>query len=260
MPRTVNPAALAILRGAEQCRLSAYPDPGSGGAPWTIGWGATGPDVHAGLVWTQRQADTRLVEDLGHLAAQMTQACGRVSTSANQFGAMCSLAYNIGFGNFMGSSVLRYHHAGEHHEAAAAFAAWDKGGGRVLPGLVRRRSAEAALYLTADACAGIRAGSPEIGHVSTSYVERQNLTMRMSMRRFTRLTNGFSKKIDNHIHALALYFAFYNFCRIHKMLRMSPAMAAGITDRLWSLEDIVAKIDAMAPEPKARGPYRKRES
>ncbi len=101
-------------------------------------------------------------------------------------------------------------------------------------------------------------GSPDIAHVSTSYVERQNLTMRMAMRRFTRLTNAFSKKLDNHIHALALYFAFYNFCRIHKTLRMSPAMAAGITDRLWSLDDIVAKIDAMAPEPKARGPYKKR--
>jgi hypothetical protein len=84
--------------------------------------------------------------------------------------------------------------------------------------------------------------------------------MRMSMRRFTRLTNAFSKKLDNHIHALALYFAFYNFCRIHKTLRMSPAMAAGITDRLWSLEDIVAKIDAMAPAPKPRGPYKKRGS
>lgn len=101
-------------------------------------------------------------------------------------------------------------------------------------------------------------GNPDIAHVSTSYVERQNLTMRMSMRRFTRLTNGFSKKLDNHIHALALYFVFYNFVRIHKTLRMSPAMAAGITDRLWSLEDVVAKIDAMAPAPKARGPYRKR--
>ncbi len=103
-------------------------------------------------------------------------------------------------------------------------------------------------------------GNPDIAHVSTSYVERQNLTMRMSMRRFTRLTNGFSKKLDNHIHALALYFVFYNFCRIHKSLRMSPAMAAGITDRLWSLEDIVAKIDAMAPAPKSRGPYRKRSN
>ena len=100
-------------------------------------------------------------------------------------------------------------------------------------------------------------GNPDIAHVSTSYVERQNLTMRMSMRRFTRLTNAFSKKLDNHIHALALYFAFYNFCRIHKTLRMSPAMAAGITDTLWSLEDFVMKIDEMAPTPKKRGPYKK---
>jgi hypothetical protein len=80
----------------------------------------------------------------------------------------------------------------------------------------------------------------------------------MSMRRFTRLTNAFSKKLDNHIHALALYFAFYNFCRIHKTLKVSPAMAAGLTDRLWSLEDIIARIDAAAPPPKARGPYKKR--
>jgi IS1 family transposase len=110
-------------------------------------------------------------------------------------------------------------------------------------------------------CTGIkkirREGNPDIAHVSTSFVERQNLTMRMSMRRFTRLTNGFSKKLENHVHALALYFAFYNFVRIHKTLRMSPAMAAGITDRLWSLDDIVAKIDAMAPALKPRGPYKK---
>lgn len=101
-------------------------------------------------------------------------------------------------------------------------------------------------------------GNPDIGHVSTSYVERQNLTMRMSMRRFTRLTNAFSKKIGNHIHALALYFVFYNFTRIHKTLKISPAMAAKITDRLWSLDDVVAKIDEMAPQPKPRGPYKKR--
>jgi IS1 family transposase len=101
-------------------------------------------------------------------------------------------------------------------------------------------------------------GDPDPAHISTSYVERQNLTMRMSMRRFTRLTNAFSKKIDNHIMAIALYFVFYNFCRIHKALRVSPAMAAGVTDRLWSLEDVVAKIDEMAPAPKPRGPYRKR--
>jgi IS1 family transposase len=113
-------------------------------------------------------------------------------------------------------------------------------------------------------CTGIkkirREGNPDVAHVSTSFVERQNLTMRMSMRRFTRLTNAFSKKLDNHIHALALYFTFYNFCRIHKTLRMSPAMAAGVTDRLWSLEDVIARIDADAPAPKPRGPYKARNS
>jgi IS1 family transposase len=113
-------------------------------------------------------------------------------------------------------------------------------------------------------CTGIkkirREGNPDIEHVSTSFVERQNLTMRMSMRRFTRLTNAFSKKLDNHIHALALYFVFYNFCRIHKTLRVSPAMAAGITDRLWSLEDVIGRIDADAPAAKARGPYKKRST
>lgn len=103
-----------------------------------------------------------------------------------------------------------------------------------------------------------REGNPDIAHVSTSHVERMNLSIRMQNRRFTRLTNGFSKKLDNHIHALALYFAFYNFCRIHKSLRMSPAMAAGVTDRLWNLEDIVAKIDEMAPSTAKRGPYKKK--
>lgn len=112
-------------------------------------------------------------------------------------------------------------------------------------------------------CTGIRKnrveGNPDLKHVSTSYVERQNLTMRMSMRRFTRLTNAFSKKLDNHIHALALYFMFYNFTRIHKSLKVSPAMAAGITDKLWSMEDIALAIDARAEPPKKRGPYKKRE-
>ena len=114
-------------------------------------------------------------------------------------------------------------------------------------------------YSPAD-CTGIkkirREGDPDIKHVSTSYVERSNLTMRMSMRRFTRLTNAFSKKLDNHIHALALYFVYYNFCRIHKTLKISPAMAAGITETLWSLEDIIAKVDELNPTSKKRGPYK----
>jgi len=86
-------------------------------------------------------------------------------------------------------------------------------------------------------------GNPDMKHVSTSYVERQNFTMRMSMRRFTRLTNGFSKKVENHVHALSLYFMFYNFVRIHKTLKVTPAMEAGVTDRLWAMEDIVNLID-----------------
>ncbi len=156
MPRIINPAAQAILRNAESCRLHAYPDPASGGAPWTIGWGATGPEIHAGQVWTQAQADMRLAQDLNQVAAQMTQACGAAPTGDNQFGALCSLAYNIGYGNFLRSSVLLFHRDGEHHDAAAAFGAWDKGYGRVLPGLVRRRAAEAALYLTPDSASGTR--------------------------------------------------------------------------------------------------------
>jgi IS1 family transposase len=103
-------------------------------------------------------------------------------------------------------------------------------------------------------------GNPNPDHVSTSYVERSNLTMRMSMRRFTRLTNAFSKRIDSHIDALSLYFVFYNFTRIHKTLRVTPAMAAGLTDKLWTMDDVVALIDARAPEPKKRGPYKKRSA
>lgn len=81
-------------------------------------------------------------------------------------------------------------------------------------------------------------GNPDPKDVSTSYVERQNLTMRMHMRRFTRLTNGFSKKVENHAHAVALHFMFYNFCRIHKTLRVTPAMQAGVADHVWTLEEV----------------------
>ncbi len=86
-------------------------------------------------------------------------------------------------------------------------------------------------------------GNPDSKHISTSYVERQNLTMRMSMRRFTRLTNAFSKKAENIAHAVSLHFMYYNFCRIHQSLRCSPAMAAGVTDTLWEIEDIVKLLD-----------------
>jgi IS1 family transposase len=87
------------------------------------------------------------------------------------------------------------------------------------------------------------AGDPDPRHISTSYVERQNLTMRMSMRRFTRLTNAFSKKLENHEHMLAIYFLYYNFCRVHQTLRVTPAMEAGITNHVWSIEEMVTLLD-----------------
>ena len=86
-------------------------------------------------------------------------------------------------------------------------------------------------------------GNPERKHISTSYAERQNLTMRMSMRRFTRLTNGFSKKVENLAHAVSLHFMYYNFGRIHKALRVTPAMEAGVADHIWSLEEIATLAD-----------------
>jgi hypothetical protein len=98
----------------------------------------------------------------------------------------------------------------------------------------------------------IMAGDPDVDHISTSYVERQNLTMRMSMRRFTRLTNGFSKKLANHAAAIALHYMHYNFCRIHQTLRVAPAMAAGITNRLWTIADIVAVLEQHEKDQKRK--------
>lgn len=115
-------------------------------------------------------------------------------------------------------------------------------------------------------CTGIRKtrieGEPEIEKVSTSYVERQNLTMRMHMRRFTRLTNAFSKKVENHEASIALHFMYYNFVKIHKTLKCTPAMAAGVTPNLWSMEDVVKLIEADEEKarPRKRGPYKKKNS
>ena len=95
-------------------------------------------------------------------------------------------------------------------------------------------------------CMGARkaviSGNPDHKHVSTSYIERQNLTMRMSMRRFTRLTNGHSKKLENHEHAVAIHYMYYNFGRIHQSLRVTPAMEAGISDHVWSIEEVIALL------------------
>lgn len=123
---------------------------------------------------------------------------------------------------------------------------------------------EAARRYSPPVCIGAKptrvTGNPDQKHISTSFVERQNLTMRMHMRRFTRLTNGFSKKFENHCHALSLYFVWYNFARIHKSLRVSPAMAAGVTDRLMDMAEIAEMIDAATAKPGKRGPYKKKAS
>ena len=115
-------------------------------------------------------------------------------------------------------------------------------------------------YSPAD-CTGIVKrtveGRPDEKHISTSFVERQNLTMRMQMRRFTRLTNGFSKKIENHMHMVALYTVWYNFIRIHKTLRVTPAMEAGLSETVWDIEDLVRIMDERAPKPGRPKAYNK---
>jgi IS1 transposase len=116
------------------------------------------------------------------------------------------------------------------------------------------REESEARYSPAE-CVGCRtipiSGNPKAKHISTSYVERQNLTTRMSMRRFTRLTKAFSKKVENHEHALALHYMHYNFCRIHQTLRVSPAMEAGIADHVWNIEELVGLLDSMQTEAAA---------
>lgn len=103
-------------------------------------------------------------------------------------------------------------------------------------------------------------GKPDPDRISTSHVERQNLSMRMGMRRFTRLTNGFSKKLENHLHMLSLYFVHYNFVRVHKSVRMTPAMAAGVTDTLRDMAWLAEMVEASLPKPGKRGPYRKKDN
>ena len=102
-------------------------------------------------------------------------------------------------------------------------------------------------------------GNPDPLHISTSYVERHNLTMRMSMRRFTRLTNAFSKRVQHHIYHVALYTVWFNFCRIHKTLRVTPAMASGLSDTVRDVDWIAGLVEARDPKPGPRGPYKKRQ-
>lgn len=143
---TPSKACEALIKGFEQCRLSAYmPTPKD--RP-TIGWGTTGPDIHLGMTWTQEQADARFATDLNRFANSVEAMLSGSKTTQGQFDACVSLAYNIGAEAFRKSTLLRLHLAGESDQAAAQFDRWTRQAGIVLKGLVRRRAAEKAMYLS----------------------------------------------------------------------------------------------------------------
>ena len=153
MAREVSEAGVRLVQEFEGCRLDAYRCPA--GIP-TIGYGATGPDIRMGMVWTQEQADARLVEDLARFAAGVERLV-QVDLTDNQFAALVSFAYNVGLGALAGSTLLRKLNAGDYLGAADQLPRWARAGGRIMPGLSRRRLAERALFLDEGA------GSPDRG-------------------------------------------------------------------------------------------------
>lgn len=147
---TVNKATIALIKRNEGCVLHAYPDPATGGQPWTIGYGHTGM-VYPGMTISEARAEELLRQDLTKFEDGVDDLLAEMAdTSENEFGAMVSLAYNVGLGNFRKSSVLRYHNEGQKALASNAFLLWNKAAGRVMTGLTRRRGEERKLYLTED--------------------------------------------------------------------------------------------------------------
>ncbi len=143
----INEAGLNLIKAFESCRLQAYPDPGTGGEPWTIGWGTTGQNVYPGLQISQEQADLWLAEDVSKFEICVSKAL-TVPVTDNQFSAMCSLAYHIGCGAFQRSTMVRLINNGKDVKAADEFLRWNRSCGREMAGLTRRREAERALFLT----------------------------------------------------------------------------------------------------------------
>ncbi|MFY0732297.1 lysozyme [Pseudomonas sp. NFX15] len=136
---------IAVLKYFENCSLSAYPDPATGGAPWTIGWGHTGPEVANGIVWTQAKADAQLLTDLA--SREMVVSCAVTKTlTQGQFDALVDFVYNLGAGNFEGSTLLKLINAGDMEGSMAQFGRWNRAAGRPMRGLTRRRAADAALF------------------------------------------------------------------------------------------------------------------
>lgn len=159
MSNTLTPGAtaLALVKRFEGCekklpdgRLKAYPDPGTGGAPWTIGWGSTtdanGRAIAPGTIWTQQQADDRLAAQLRQFGDAVAALVGTAATTAAQFDALVSFAYNVGIANLKSSTLLKLHRAADYGGAARQFSRWNLANGKVLAGLTRRRTAEAAVY------------------------------------------------------------------------------------------------------------------
>lgn len=140
----ISDNGISLIKRFEGCVLTAYPDPGTGDDPWTIGYGHTGPDVRPGLTITQERAESLLRADLKRFEAGV--ASHALPCSQGQFDAMVSLAFNVGLKNLFGSTLLRLHKAGDHAGAAEQFKRWNRAAGRILPGLTRRRAAEAILY------------------------------------------------------------------------------------------------------------------
>jgi IS1 family transposase len=174
-------------------------------------------------------ADTKLVpahrvghRDLPTAVAFMNDLAGRLSSRV-QLTSDALTAYIEATEQAFGADV-------DYGQAVKFYAPEPAGPGRYSPPKVTHSERN------------VIAGQPDTAHISTSYVERHNLTMRMSMRRFTRLTNGFSKKVENHKAAVALHFAHYNFVRVHRTLRVTPAMEARVSDRLWSLDELVERV------------------
>jgi lysozyme len=140
----ISDNGISLIKRFEGLVLTAYPDPGTGDDPWTIGYGHTGPDVHPGLTITQESAEGLLRGDLMRFEAGIANAA--TPCSQGQFDALVSFAFNLGLKNLLGSTLLRLHRAGDYAGAAAQFSRWTRAAGRVMPGLVKRRAAEAELY------------------------------------------------------------------------------------------------------------------
>lgn len=137
--------AAALVRKWEGCRLTAYPDPATGSAPYTIGFGATGPDIRKGVTWTQQQADKRLEQDVTRVVDGVRRLLTRAPTD-NQLGAMASLAYNIGLARFENSTLLRLFNSGSTAGAAKQFGVWTMAAGQRMQGLVNRRADERRVF------------------------------------------------------------------------------------------------------------------